>query len=87
MIGGIVPLAWAAWHWRATNYGALAGSASSLYTTLLFGAGAVFGAVSGMYFDSTLKPMAVTMFAASVLANALAFTTGAKFRKEPAALD
>jgi MFS transporter, DHA1 family, multidrug resistance protein len=68
------------------HYGALAGSASSLYTTLLFSAGAVFGAVSGMYFDNTLKPMAITMFAASLIANALAFTTGAKFKKEPAAL-
>ena len=46
-----------------------------------------FGAVSGMYFDSTLKPMAITMFAASLLANVLAFTTGARFRKEPAALN
>jgi DHA1 family bicyclomycin/chloramphenicol resistance-like MFS transporter len=68
------------------HYGALAGSASSLYTTMLFSSGAVFGAVSGIYFDGTLRPMAITMFVASVIANALAFTTGAKFRKEPAQL-
>jgi DHA1 family bicyclomycin/chloramphenicol resistance-like MFS transporter len=69
-----------------SHYGALAGSASSLYTTLLFSSGAVFGAISGVFFDGTLKPMALTMFAASLIANAFAFTTGAKFRKEPAAL-
>jgi DHA1 family bicyclomycin/chloramphenicol resistance-like MFS transporter len=64
-----------------SHYGGLAGSASSLYTTLLFSSGAIFGAVSGIYFDETLLPMAVTMFVASLTANALAFTTGAKFRK------
>jgi DHA1 family bicyclomycin/chloramphenicol resistance-like MFS transporter len=69
-----------------SHYGALAGSASSLYTTMLFSSGAVFGAVSGIYFDGTLLPMAITMFVASLIANALAFTTGAKFRKEPAVL-
>ena len=69
-----------------SHYGSLAGSASSLYTTMLFSSGAVFGAVSGIYFDGTLLPMAVTMFVASLIANALAFTTGAKFRKEPAVL-
>jgi DHA1 family bicyclomycin/chloramphenicol resistance-like MFS transporter len=68
------------------HYGALAGSASSLYTTLLFSSGAVFGAISGVFFDGSLKPMALTMFAASLIANAFAFTTGAKLRKEPAAL-
>jgi DHA1 family bicyclomycin/chloramphenicol resistance-like MFS transporter len=70
-----------------SHYGSLAGSASSLYTTMLFSSGAVFGAISGIYFDNTLLPMAVTMFVASLIANALAFTTGAKFRKEPAALN
>jgi DHA1 family bicyclomycin/chloramphenicol resistance-like MFS transporter len=69
-----------------SHYGALAGSASSLYTTMLFSSGAVFGAVSGVFFDGTLRPMAITMFVASAIANLLAFTTGAKFRKEPAPL-
>jgi DHA1 family bicyclomycin/chloramphenicol resistance-like MFS transporter len=69
-----------------SHYGALAGSASSLYTTLLFSSGAIFGAVSGVFFDNTLRPMAITMFVASLVANALAFTTGAKFRREPAVL-
>jgi DHA1 family bicyclomycin/chloramphenicol resistance-like MFS transporter len=67
------------------HFDRLAGSASSLYTTLLFSSGAIFGAVSGMFFDSTLLPMAVTMFVASLLANACAFGTGAKFRRLPAA--
>ncbi len=69
-----------------SHFGSLAGSASSLYTTMLFSSGAVFGAISGIYFDNTLLPMAVTMFVASLIANALAFTTGAKFRREPATL-
>jgi DHA1 family bicyclomycin/chloramphenicol resistance-like MFS transporter len=69
-----------------SHYGALAGSASSLYTTMLFSSGAVFGAISGVFFDGSLLPMALTMFAASLIANALAFTTGARFKKEPAAL-
>jgi len=69
-----------------SHFGSLAGSASSLYTTLLFSSGAVFGAVSGLYFDNTLRPMVITMFVASLIANLLAFTTGAKFRREPAAL-
>jgi len=61
----------------------LAGSASSLYTTLLFSSGAIFGAVSGLYFDGTLLPMAITMFVASLAANACAFTTDARFRRAP----
>ena len=69
-----------------SHFGSLAGSASSLYTTLLFSSGAVFGAVSGIYFDNTLRPMVITMFVASLIANAPAFTTGAKFKKEPVAL-
>jgi DHA1 family bicyclomycin/chloramphenicol resistance-like MFS transporter len=59
----------------------LAGSASSLYTTLLFSSGAIFGAVSGVFFDGTLLPMALTMFIASFAANVTAFRTGATFRR------
>ncbi len=47
------------------NYDRLAGSASSLYTTLLFSTGAAFGAVSGVFFDGTLRPMVFTMFVAT----------------------
>ena len=60
------------------NYDRLAGSASSLYTTLLFSTGALFGAVSGVFFDGSLRPMAFTMFVATVLANSCALLTGAK---------
>jgi DHA1 family bicyclomycin/chloramphenicol resistance-like MFS transporter len=60
------------------NYDRLAGSASSLYTTLLFSTGALFGAVSGVFFDETLRPMAFTMAVATVLANSCALLTGAK---------
>jgi hypothetical protein len=38
----------------------------------------VFGAVSGIFFDGTLRPMAFTMFVASLAANSCALLTGAK---------
>jgi len=62
------------------HFGALAGSASSLYTTLMFGLGSVFGVVSGFFFDGTLRPMALTMLAASVVSNGFAILTGAGIR-------
>ena len=52
-----------------SHFDQLAGSASSLYTTLMFAMGAIFGAVSGYFFDGTLVPMAVTMAVCAVLAN------------------
>jgi len=36
--------------------------------------------VSGFFFDGTLRPMALTMLAASVVANAFAVLTGAGIR-------
>jgi DHA1 family bicyclomycin/chloramphenicol resistance-like MFS transporter len=51
----------------------LAGSASSVYTTLLFGGGAVMGAVSSVLFDGSLLPMVGVMAAASVAANLIAW--------------
>jgi DHA1 family bicyclomycin/chloramphenicol resistance-like MFS transporter len=51
-----------------SHFDKLAGSASSVYTTLMFGAGAVFGAVSGLFFDGSLRPMAITMFCCSATA-------------------
>ncbi|HET8696867.1 MAG TPA: multidrug effflux MFS transporter [Gammaproteobacteria bacterium] len=62
------------------HFGALAGSASSLYTTLMFGLGSVFGVVSGFFFDGTLRPMVLTMLAAAVIANGFAVLTGAGAR-------
>jgi DHA1 family bicyclomycin/chloramphenicol resistance-like MFS transporter len=62
------------------HFGTFAGSASSLYTTLMFSMASVFGAVSGFFFDGTLRPMAFTMFVASVAANACAFLIGTRRR-------
>jgi DHA1 family bicyclomycin/chloramphenicol resistance-like MFS transporter len=59
------------------NYDRLAGSASSLYTTLMFSIGAALGSVSGLFFDGTLRPMAITMLGAAVAANACSLLTGA----------
>jgi DHA1 family bicyclomycin/chloramphenicol resistance-like MFS transporter len=55
-----------------SHFDKLAGSASSIYTTLLFAMGASFGAVSSLFFDGSLRPMVLTMGAASLLANLLA---------------
>jgi MFS transporter, DHA1 family, multidrug resistance protein len=66
------------------HFGALAGSASSLYTTLMFSMASVFGAVSGLFFDGTLWPMAFTMFVASVAANASGLLTGSRSRTRAA---
>lgn len=52
----------------------LAGSASSVYTTLLFGGGAGLGALTSLMFDGTLLPIAAVMFMASLSANLLAST-------------
>ena len=55
-----------------SHFSQLAGSASSMYTTLLFSLGAFFGALSGVFFDGTLRPMALTMLGTSMLANLIA---------------
>ena len=54
------------------NFDTLAGSAASLYTTLMFSMGAILGLVSGVFFDGTLRPMVFVMITASVAANLLA---------------
>lgn len=54
------------------HFDTLAGSASSFYTTLMFSTGAIFGAISGFFFDGTLRPMAITMVIGSLGANLLA---------------
>ena len=63
------------------HFDRLAGSASSLYTTLMFGMGSVFGAVSGVFFDGTLRPMVITMLVASVAANLCAILTRTRVSK------
>lgn len=60
-----------------SHFDKLAGSASSFYTTSMFATGAIFGSISGMFFDGTLVPMVVTMLAASCAANLLGLRTRA----------
>lgn len=59
----------------------LAGSASSLYTTLMFSMGAVFGAMSGLFFDGTLLPMSLTMLCATSCAMLLGLVIRSRQRK------
>ena len=51
----------------------LAGSASSVYTTLMFFLGGTFGWLSGVLNDGTLVPIAAMMLAASLTANAISW--------------
>lgn len=60
------------------NFDTLAGSAASLYTTILFAMGAIAGSVSGAFFDGTLLPMATVMIVASTAANLLALRLRAR---------
>lgn len=62
------------------NFDKLAGSAASLYTTLMFALGAVLSGVSGLLFNGTLKPMAFVMIAGSTAANLIAL----RLKPEPA---
>ena len=56
----------------------LAGSASSVYTTLMFALGGIFGALVGVFYNGTLLPMIGVMAAASVAANLIAMTLPAR---------
>jgi MFS transporter, DHA1 family, multidrug resistance protein len=51
----------------------LAGSASSVYTTMMFLLGGTFGWLSGMLNDGTLVPIAAMMAVASLTANAISW--------------
>jgi DHA1 family bicyclomycin/chloramphenicol resistance-like MFS transporter len=51
----------------------LAGSASSVYTTLMFLLGGVFGWLSGVLNDGTLVPIAAMMLGASLTANLISW--------------
>jgi MFS transporter, DHA1 family, multidrug resistance protein len=59
----------------------LAGSASSVYTTLMFLLGGTFGWLSGVLNDGTLLPVAAMMLGASLTANAISL--GLPRRVEP----
>jgi DHA1 family bicyclomycin/chloramphenicol resistance-like MFS transporter len=52
----------------------LAGSASSVYTTMMFLLGGIFGWLSGALNDGTLVPVAAMMLAASLTANAISWS-------------
>ena len=49
----------------------LAGSASSVYTTMMFSLGGLLGALTGLLYDGTLLPVVAVMAVSSVLANAV----------------
>jgi DHA1 family bicyclomycin/chloramphenicol resistance-like MFS transporter len=55
-------------------FGELAGSASSVYTTMMFLLGGTFGWLSGVLNDGTLVPIAAMMLAASLTANAISWS-------------
>jgi DHA1 family bicyclomycin/chloramphenicol resistance-like MFS transporter len=52
----------------------LAGSASSVYTTMMFAFGGVLGAAAGVFYDGSLLPVVAVMLASSLAANAIAVT-------------
>ncbi len=54
-------------------FGELAGSASSVYTTMMFFLGGTFGWLSGVLNDGSLLPIAILMLAASLTANAISW--------------
>jgi DHA1 family bicyclomycin/chloramphenicol resistance-like MFS transporter len=59
----------------------LAGSASSVYTTMMFFLGGTFGWLSGVLNDGTLLPVAGMMLGASLMANLISW--GLPRRGEP----
>lgn len=59
-------------------FGDLAGSASSVYTTLMFLLGGALGWVTGVLNDGSLVPVVATMVAASIVANVVAWRLPAR---------
>lgn len=59
----------------------LAGSASSVYTTLMFLLGGLLGALTGVLYDGTLLPVVGVMLAASAAASAIGLTLPAALSK------
>lgn len=64
----------------------LAGSASSVYTTMMFAFGGLLGALTSYFNDGTLTAMVAVMFASSTIANVIVLTipVGAGVRAETA---
>ncbi|MCR9278754.1 MAG: multidrug effflux MFS transporter [Pseudomonadaceae bacterium] len=56
------------------NFSKLAGSAGALSSMATFGFGGILGALSGVLYDGTLRPVALIMLAAIVAANLIART-------------
>lgn len=52
----------------------LAGSAASVHTTLMFALGGILGALTGVFYDGTLLPVAGVMAAASAIAATIGLT-------------
>jgi hypothetical protein len=50
----------------------LAGSASSVYTTMMFAFGGLLGGLTGVLYDGSLLPVVVVMVSSSLVANLLA---------------
>lgn len=61
----------------------LAGSASSVYTTLMFSLGGLFGALAGVLYDGTLLPLVIVMLTASVAANLMVLTMSKRANRSP----
>jgi DHA1 family bicyclomycin/chloramphenicol resistance-like MFS transporter len=61
----------------------LAGSASSVYTTMMFLLGGTFGWLSGVLNDGTLLPIAAMMLGASLTANAISWRLPRHIESEP----
>jgi MFS transporter, DHA1 family, multidrug resistance protein len=57
-----------------SHFSQLAGSASSVYTTLMFSLGGACGWLAGAFFNSSLVPVVGVMLAATCLANLIAST-------------
>lgn len=62
----------------------LAGSASSVYTTMMFFLGGTFGWLSGVLNDGTLLPVAGMMLGASLTANAISWSLPRRAEPAPA---
>lgn len=61
----------------------LAGSASSVNTTLMFSLGGLLGGLTGVLYDGTLVPMVAVMTGATLLANVIASTIPPYARIDP----
>lgn len=64
-------------------YTQLAGSASSVHTTLMFSLGGLLGGLTGLLYNGTLVPMLAVMTAATLLANLIARTIPAHAHVDP----